>query len=144
MKNWFMSIRLPMAAADDRKALRQFAWQMAIAFPLFFCLIIPWLLGHVMPLWPLVVSGILLSSALLVPVLLYPCYVVWIVIASILGWMNTQLILALIFFVLIMPLGLVLRLFGKLTYQTKPVEQAESYWLKRDKPPKAANLEEPF
>jgi hypothetical protein len=69
---------------------------------------------------------------------------VWIVFASVLGWTNTQIILAVAFFALILPLGLVLRLFGKLGYSTRWTESADSYWIDRENPPTADNLKEPF
>lgn len=144
MLNAIKSIMLPMADRDDRRALRQFAWQMSIAFPLVFALLLPWIFDDPMPVWPFVVSASLLLSAFVFPPLLYPLYCIWMVIASILGWMNTQLILALAFFVLILPLGLVLRLFGKLGYKTALDQSATSYWITRDNPPGKDNLKEPF
>jgi hypothetical protein len=77
-------------------------------------------------------------------VLLFPLYVVWTVFASILGWLNTFVILALAFYLLIFPIGLVLRLLGKLGYQTKLKPDAKSHWIQRVSPPQKDNLKEPF
>ncbi|WP_100641068.1 SxtJ family membrane protein [Alteromonas facilis] len=143
MKTWFLSIRLPMAKPDDKKALRQFALQMGIAFPVIFAVVLPWLFDDPIPLWPFAITFVLFAAATILPVLLYPAYVMWIFVASILGWMNTQLILALVFFLLILPLGLVLRVTGKLSYRDKQSNN-DSYWIARERPPKAENLKEPF
>lgn len=144
LPKWITDHMLPMAAADDKPALRKFAWQMSIAFPLFFALLLPWIFSHPMPMWPFYVAAILLVSAYLVPVLLFPLYVVWTVFASLLGWLNTFVILALAFYLLIFPIGLVLRLLGKLGYQTKLKPDAKSYWIQRESPPQKDNLKEPF
>ena len=144
LPKWITDHMLPMAAADDKPALRKFAWQMSIAFPLFFALLLPWIFSHPMPMWPFYVAAILLVSAYLVPVLLFPLYVVWTVFASLLGWLNTFVILALAFYLLIFPIGLVLRLLGKLGYQTKLKLGAKSYWIQRVSPPQKDNLKEPF
>lgn len=144
MLTWFKSIMLPLADKSDRKALRHFAWQMAIAVPLIFAGLLPWLFDRPIQEWPFVVSGILLVSAYILPITLYPIYFVWIIFASILGWINTQIILGLAFFVLILPLGILLRLLGKLGYNPKLEPDAESYWITRDTPPRRDNLKEPF
>ena len=144
MITWFKSIMLPMADKNDKAALKQFAWQMGVAFPLIFSGLLPWIFSDPMPTWPFVLSVVLLCSAYLVPILLYPLYIVWIVFASVLGWTNTQIILAVAFFALILPLGLVLRLFGKLGYSTRWLETSQSYWIDRENPPTADNLKEPF
>lgn len=144
MPKWINDHMLPLAAADDKDALRKFAWQMSIAFPLFFALIIPWLVDQAVAIWPFVVSGVLLVSAYLIPVLLFPLYVVWMIIASILGWLNTFVILAVAFYLLIFPIGLILRLLGKLGYQVKLLPKVNTYWITRQSPPQKENLKEPF
>ncbi|MBT0586458.1 SxtJ family membrane protein [Alteromonas oceanisediminis] len=138
------TIMLPMAEKHDSAALRQFAWQMAIAFPLFFALLLPWLFDQAYPLWPWYVSVTLLLSAFVVPIALYPLYVVWMIIASLLGWTNTVIILGIAFFLLIMPIGLILRGLNKLGYHRKLDPSAESYWIDRTQSPTAENLKEPF
>ncbi|MDM7860704.1 SxtJ family membrane protein [Alteromonas sp. ASW11-36] len=138
------SIMLPMADPSDSSALRQFAVQMSVAFPLFFALLLPWIFDHAMPYWPFLVSVALLTGGFVIPRILYPMYVVWMIIASVLGWLNTQLILGLAFFILILPLGLVLRLFNKLGYSSKINKNVSSYWITRQNPPRKENLKEPF
>ena len=58
------------------------------------------------------------------------------------GWLNTRLILGIVFYLLLMPLGLLLRLSGKLQYQAHP--QGDSFWRQPDKEPTAKDLEDPF
>lgn len=141
---WFKSIMLPLAAKSDYKALRQFAWQMAVAVPLFFAGLLPWLFDRPVHEWPFIVSAVLLASAYILPITLYPIYVVWMIFASILGWTNTQIILGLAFFLLIVPLGIVLRMLGKLGYVRLIEPKANTYWINRSTPPRRDNLKEPF
>lgn len=51
--------------------------------------------------------------ALVAPVALRPVHKVWMMVGALLGWINTRVILALVFYVIVTPLGLVLRACGK-------------------------------
>jgi hypothetical protein len=144
MTNWIKAVMLPVAAQSDRKALRQFAWQMAVAVPFLFAGLLPWLFDNPIHQWPFIVSLALLLSAYVLPITLYPIYLMWMVFASILGWTNTQIILGLAYVLLIVPLGLGLRLFGKLGYVTRLDPTVQTYWIDRTTPPRRDNLKEPF
>jgi hypothetical protein len=52
----------------------------------------------------------LLLSAMIYPKAIYPLYVLWMVIASILGLINTQILLAMVFYLVFAPIGCILRL----------------------------------
>ena len=69
--------------------------------------------GDTPRLWILIVSGILIVSALLLPSILKPIYLVWMRLGAILGWVNTRIILAIGFFLVFSPMGWVMRLFGR-------------------------------
>jgi multisubunit Na+/H+ antiporter MnhG subunit len=60
-----------------------------------------------------------------------------------LGWINSRIILTLLFYLLITPLGLVLRALGKLQYQRQPKRQQNSYWQTSQSTDKS-QLEKPF
>ncbi len=91
------------------------------------------------PLWPLRApnpywlggAGAWLAAALICPRLLAPLYKSWMKFGHVLGWINARIILGLVFFVLVTPTGLVMRLFGKdpLRMRTK---KSASYWIRRD------------
>lgn len=53
------------------------------------------------------------ATALTFPRLLEPVEVVWMAFARVLGAINTRIIMSVFYFLLIVPLGLVLRLIGK-------------------------------
>ncbi|WP_395343964.1 SxtJ family membrane protein [Ningiella sp. W23] len=137
------SIMLPLAHKDDIDALQSFALTMAIAFPAVFMGILPYFFSMGIPLWPAWLSLLLIALYLLKPTALYGPYLVWMVIASVLAWFNTKLILAFAFYLLIVPMGLVMRALGKSQYHSHPYKLKQSTWIKReaDKP---INLKDPF
>ena len=77
----------------------------AILFGLFF----PWLFeSEMFPTWPWVVTGILFSWVIIHPKSLQIVYTVWMKIGAVLGWINTRIILGLIFFFVFFPVSLIL------------------------------------
>ena len=71
---------------------------------------------------------VLLVSGLVIPIILKPIYFLWMVFASILGWIMTRAILSLLFFIILTPIGLVPRLFGKQFLELKWKKSKNSYW----------------
>ncbi len=72
----------------------------------------PWLELYGLPLWPWVLAIFLGFWALVWPIFLYPFFRFWMALGDILGWINTRIILGVLFYFLFMPLGLMMRLFG--------------------------------
>lgn len=126
------------------KELREFAYVMAGAFPVVFCLILPWLFSHKIPYWPLGLSAIFLLQAFIYPPSLIPVQKLWMRIGAVLGWINTRIILGVVFYLLIAPIGWVQRTRGKLHYKTGYQPQAETYKIPRTQRLTASDLENPF
>lgn len=77
----------------------------------------------------LLISGLLLSIlGLVMPIILKPVYWVWMVFAVILGWIMTRVILSLLFYIVITPIGLFSRLFGSNFLDLKWDKSKDSYW----------------
>jgi hypothetical protein len=93
-------------------ALRKFGFTLSTFFIGLFGLFLPWYWEKAFALWPFILGGILAVFALLLPKLLRYVYIPWMKLGHILGWVNTRIILGIIFFVLITPIGLVMRRFG--------------------------------
>ena len=55
----------------------------------------------------LTISIFLFVLGIAAPLILKPVYVVWMVFATILGWVMTRVILTLLFYVIITPIGLI-------------------------------------
>ena len=63
-----------------------------------------------------------------IPFILKPIYWVWMIFATILGWIMTRVILSLLFYIIFTPIGLTLRFFGKQFLELRWDKSKESYW----------------
>jgi hypothetical protein len=79
------------------------------------------------------VGGALLLLGVALPPALGPVYKGWMAFARVLGAVNTFVLMSLLFFLVITPLAVVLRLLGRDPLHRK-VGQKDSYWVKRKKP----------
>jgi hypothetical protein len=101
-----------MTTRADRKSLRHFG------------LIVGGIFGLI-GLWPAVARGqglrswalglalALVVPALVAPAVLAPAHRVWMALGDALGWVNTRIVLGLIFFGVVTPTGLALKLTGR-------------------------------
>ena len=105
-----------------------------ILFAIVFFLIGIWSLlsGGSLKVWPLALSFIFLIVAFFKQELLKPLNNIWIKIGEVLGRIVAPMVMALIFFLVITPLSLIMRLFGKDLLRLK-TSKDKSYWIKRDK-----------
>ena len=74
------------------------------------------------------IGGVLFLSGLLIPVILTPVYTVWMKLAHALAWINTRIIITLIFFLVITPTGFLLRLIKGDILREKLDQKTQSYW----------------
>ena len=102
----------------DKKELRKFGFIFAVFFLLFFGLLIPWIWDKSTPNWVWYVSGTFATVALVLPIALGPVYRIWMKIGHVLGWINTRLILGLVFFVMFAPIALFFKIIGKIVIYT--------------------------
>jgi len=70
----------------------------------------------------------LFLSAIALPVVLKPVYWIWMVFASILGWIMTRLILSLLFYIIFTSIGLTSRLLGKQFLELRGDKSKSTYW----------------
>ncbi len=128
----------------DKKGLRRFGITTGAIIVVLFALFFPWVFEvKTMPLWPWIVAGLLWTPALLTPSVLRPVYTVWMKIGHAIGWVNTRIILGVIFYVLVLPMGLLMRLFGNDPMARKLDKSVSSYRIKSVSDPKD-RLEKPF
>tara|TARA_B110000444_G_scaffold134471_1_gene126281 strand:+ start:446 stop:820 length:375 start_codon:yes stop_codon:yes gene_type:complete len=83
-------------------------------------------------IWPFILSIIFLALAFLQPNLLKPLNNTWIKLGEILGKLIAPLVMALVFFVVLTPTSLLVRIFGKDLLRLK-FSKKDTYWLKRSK-----------
>jgi hypothetical protein len=95
----------------ERRDLRRFG--------LLFCVLSAALAGYVV--WrrgldaatvPAAISAVLLLLSLALPSLLKPAWWPWMVVARVLGFVNSHLLLGAVFYLMFTPIGLVMRLLG--------------------------------
>lgn len=89
---------------------------------------IGWLAFGANILWPLAVSVTFLAIALMVPWLLLPLNCLWAAITARLGKALNIVLLGAFFYLLIMPVGFVLRLIGHDPMLRNADSRAKSYW----------------
>lgn len=81
--------------------------------------------------WALLLATILILPAILKPAWLKFPHAAWCKIGAVLGWINTRLILGLLYLVAVVPIALILRLTGRTPLQLKFDKNANTY---REKP----------
>ena len=108
------------------KAIRHFG----ILFGFIFLIIAGFLFYRVSDLnLTLVLLGFsFIGLALILPVFLKPCYLLWMFFAVVLGWFMTRLMLGLLFYLIVSPIGLISRLFGKEFLELNKSKLNNSYW----------------
>ena len=75
------------------------------------------------------ISGFVLCVlGLAIPIVLKPVYWVWMILAVIIGWIMTRLILSLLFYVVITPIGIFSRLSGNKFLDLEWDKTKDSYW----------------
>ena len=80
-----------------------------------------------------------------IPFILKPIYWVWMIFATIFGWIMTRVILSLLFYIILTPIGLILRFFGKQFLELRWDKSKESYWnFKTNEHLKKENYEKQF
>ena len=95
----------------DANGLRRFAFTMCAVICLLFGLAIPFLFGHSWPIWPWIVGMILVVWGVLIPLTLRPIYHIWMRFGLIMSRITTPLILGILFYVVLTPVGLIMRIF---------------------------------
>ena len=132
--------------------LRTFGFIFAVFFVLVFGAVIPMLrndLGllfsnlDLWPRWPWIVGAVVAAWALLHPASLYLLQRPWMIFADVAGWVNTRIILVLLFYGLILPIGFIMRLFGYDPMQRKIDRQCQSY-RKLCKPQDREHMRHPY
>ena len=85
-------------------------------------------------IWALVVSIIFLLLAFLAPKILVLPNKLWFKFGLLIGSIVAPIVMAFIYFVTVLPTGLIMRLLGKDLLKQKLDKNAKSYWIKRSEP----------
>jgi saxitoxin biosynthesis operon SxtJ-like protein len=95
--------------------------------------------------WSVVVGAIVMLATLAMPALLTLPNRLWLRFGALLHRLVSPIVLAFMFYVVITPMGLLMRAFGKDLLRLRRGDPSASYWLKRDPPgPKPSSMSKQF
>ena len=106
-----------------KKTLREFGFLIGIAFPFLIGWALPFIGGHSFRIWTLWLGIISLILAVSKPILLLYPYRTWMKFGHILGWVNSRIILGLVFLIVLQPIALIMRILGHDPLRTKDFPQ---------------------
>jgi len=105
----------------------------------------PWAFGRPTRWWCIVASAAFLLVALVAPGVLGPLNKAWTRLGLLLHRVTSPIILGIMFFVVVTPTGLLMRLLGKDVLRLRIEPEAPSYWIDRQPPgPKPDTLPNQF
>jgi len=112
--------------SPDKSKLKKFGITMGMAF---FIISLFILFKHrQVILTTYIISAIFFIAAFVMPVLLRPVYIFWMKLAFLLSWINTRLILIILFYLIFTPMGIGMRLFGVDLLDRRIEKDKKSYW----------------
>ena len=107
--------------------LKQFGLLTGALIAGLFGLLFPWLLEKSSPWWPWLISTILILWALLWPLTLKPLYIAWMRFGSFMNRITTPLLLGIVYFLIITPMGWMMRMVDRDMMQLKVNPDTQSY-----------------
>jgi hypothetical protein len=128
----------------DQKELRVFGLLGGTISAGLFGSLLPLIHHESPPILPWVIAAILWVWALIAPTTLNGLYQIWMRIGLVLGWINTRLILGVVFYALLMPMGLVMRgVFHEDSMKRNLDPEVKTYRIMSQVKPRE-NMEKPF
>lgn len=95
------------------KELRQFGLLFGLMLTGVFVLLVPWLRATAAPAWPWFPTSLFWLAAVFMPKTLRPVYRVWMRLAMMLNAVVTKVVLGIVYYLVVSPMGVVMRLVGK-------------------------------
>lgn len=117
---------------DEKSEIKKFGTGLTVLL----CLIGGWQLhkGHINACtWFLGSAGLVLALAFFTPIVLKPLFKVLTTVGHAVGWVNTRILLGIIFYGIFTPIGILSRLIRKDLLDKRLNKDAKSYWNKKDK-----------
>lgn len=114
----------------DRNTLRKFGIAMGVTLAAIALLV--YLKHHRVSVPLTLISLAFFLTAYFLPFVLKPIYIFWMKFAMVLNWINTRIILILVFYLVFAPLGLLMRMFGKDLLERKIERFGDSYWKRKE------------
>lgn len=134
--NWVQVIAEEIRSLDTgRRALRNFGLVVGGVFAAI-GLVIWWVAGT-WTAWAAAVIGggsVLIVLGFAAPTAMRSVYYVWMGIAVVLGFMMTRVLLTLVFVIMVVPIGFIMRILGKDLLNRRRDPEADTYWIRRPDP----------
>ena len=116
----------------SKKILKEFGLIVGFSFPILIGLILPVLSGHTFRIWTLFIGLPLIFLSILIPSSLLYFYKAWMQLGYILGWLNSRLILGLVFIFVLQPIALIMKIIGHDPLRLKRMNQTSYKVHKKD------------
>ena len=127
----------------DARELRSFGLSTGAMVAVLFGALIPWIWDLKYPAWPWVFLAVLGLWAIVMPKSLRPVHRLWMRIGLLISKVTTPIILGIVFFLVIVPIGLVSRIFRRDPLNRQFDTDAGTYRIEKDSQPAEA-LEKPY
>lgn len=122
---------------------RGFGWVFTVVFLVIGLWPLPF--GGAARWWSLITAAIVALVTLTAPALLALPNRLWLRFGLLLNRLSNPVVLAFLFYVVVTPMGVLMRLFGKDSLRLRASDADGSYWIKRDPPgPKPESLHHQF
>ena len=107
-----------------------------LLFFVVFLIVSLWRLTHEgsIRIWSLIISAVFLILGLINSKLLTPLNLLWFKFGMILGAIVSPIVMGIVFFLVVTPIGLALSIMGKDLLNKKYNKKKETYWIKRETP----------
>ena len=93
----------------------------------------PLINGEPIRIWSAIISLVFLILGLMNSKLLIPLNKLWIKFGAILGVIISPIIMGIVFFLVVTPIGIILRIMSKDLLKKNYDKKRKTYWIKRDK-----------
>ena len=107
-----------------------------LLFFVVFLIVSLWPLTHdgSIRIWSVIISAVFLILGLINSKLLTPLNLLWFKFGMILGAIVSPIVMGIVFFLVVTPIGLALSIMGKDLLNKKYNKKKETYWIKRETP----------
>ena len=131
--NWIKEIFQEIKSLDtSSKEIRKFGLVIAIALGVIGSFVYVKFGNLDVGGWFWGIGLLFLILGFILPTVLRPVYRIWMLFAYFIGGIVSRVILTVLFYVVLTPTGLVLKLFGKDVLDHNFDKRRESYWVKKD------------
>ena len=115
---------------NSKKQLREFSYLFGFGIPLIFGYLLPLIFGHGTRPFTLLIGLPVLLIGIVSPKKLNFLYKTWMFIGHTLGWVNSKIILSLVFIIVLQPISIIMKCTGYDPLRIKK-KNVESYKLSR-------------